>query len=67
MEFINIKDELPKKSGPYWTFNGLDKKPSVIQQRVHMYNHEHKEFNCCTVTHWMELPKNPEKGPNNEY
>ena len=60
MEWISIKDKLPEKCGAYWTFNGLDDEPSVIQQRVHMYDSSHKEFNCYTVTHWMPLPPPPE-------
>jgi hypothetical protein len=59
MEWISVEDELPKKSGAYWTFNGKDEKPSVIQQRVHMYDSRHKIFNCYTVTHWMPLPDEP--------
>lgn len=59
-EWISVEDRLPEKSGAYWTFNGLDKKASVIQQRVHMYDLDYKQFNCYTVTHWMLLPKPPE-------
>lgn len=59
MKWIDIKDKLPSESGVYWTFNGKDKNPSVIQQRVHMYNATHLEFNCYTVTHWMPLPLPP--------
>ena len=60
-EWISVNDRLPDKDGPYWTFNGRDDKPSVIQQRVHMFNSKHGEFNCYTVTHWMPLPKPPVK------
>lgn len=58
-EWISIEDRLPDESGAYWTFNGLDKKPTVIQQRVHMYDSRHKQFNSFTVTHWMPLPEPP--------
>ena len=61
MEWINVKDKLPEKDGPYWTFNGLDEKPSVIQQRVHMYDSWHREFNSYTVTHWMPMPDPPKQ------
>ena len=59
MNWISINDALPSSSGAYWTFNGGDEKPTVIQQRVHMYNDDHKQFNCHTVTHWMQLPEPP--------
>ncbi|YP_010660131.1 DUF551 domain-containing protein [Pseudoalteromonas phage HS1] len=58
-EWISVDDELPSESGAYWTFNGGDEKPSVIQKRVHMYDSRHKQFNCYTVTHWMPLPEPP--------
>lgn len=58
-EWISVEDKLPSNSGAYWTFNGLDDKPSVIQQRVHTYDSVHKEFNSSTVTHWMPLPEPP--------
>ena len=57
--WISVDDKLPEECGAYWTFNGLDEKPSVIQQRVHIYNSKHKVFNSYTVTHWMPLPKSP--------
>ncbi|BAQ84268.1 hypothetical protein [uncultured Mediterranean phage uvMED] len=60
-KWISIEHDLPNNSGPYWTFNGKDEKPSVIQQRVHMYDSDYKTFNSYTVTHWMPLPKPPTK------
>ncbi len=58
--WISVNNKLPEKSGAYWTFNGLEK-PSVIQQRVHMYDEKYKQFNTDTVTHWQELPPEPEE------
>jgi len=58
-EWIRAEDRLPDESGSYWTFNGLDEKPTVIQQRVHMYDSRYKQFNSYTVTHWMPLPAPP--------
>lgn len=58
-DWISVEDRLPKLSGPYWTFNGGDKKKSVIQQRVQMYDEKYKHFNIHTVTHWMPLPSPP--------
>ena len=57
--WISCVDRLPVKSGPYWTFNGGDEKPSVIQQRVHMYDSDYKHFNSSSVTHWQPLPDPP--------
>jgi hypothetical protein len=57
--WMDVNNDLPKESGAYWTFNGGDEKCSVIQQRVHMYDRNHKEFNSCTVTHWQSLPVPP--------
>ena len=59
MKWISVKDRLPEKDGPYWTFNGGDEKPSVIQQRVYMFNTYSQEFNSWTVTHWQPLPPPP--------
>lgn len=59
-EWISIKDELPSKSGVYWTFNGGDEEKTCIQQRVHSYDEKYKVFNNGTVTHWMELPDSPD-------
>ncbi len=59
-KWISVDDRLPEESGAYWTFNGDDEKPSVIQQRVHMYDSNYKQFNCHTVTHWQPLPPSPE-------
>lgn len=58
-EWISVEDRLPQDSGPYWTFNGGDEIVSVIQQRVHMYDADIKEFNSHTVTYWMPLPPPP--------
>ena len=59
-QWISVANELPKISGPYWTFSGDDANESVIQQRVHMYDSDYRQFNSHTVTHWMQLPEPPQ-------
>lgn len=57
--WISVDDRLPSESGAYWTFNGLDERETVVQQRVNIYDSNHKQFYSHTVTHWMPLPEPP--------
>lgn len=59
--WTSIDERLPEQSGPYWTFCG-NEEPSVIQQRVLMYDSKYKQFNDCSATHWRKLPAKPAAG-----
>ncbi|MGT3182553.1 DUF551 domain-containing protein [Yersinia enterocolitica] len=56
--WIKCDEHMPKKSGAYWCWFG-NEKPSVIQQRVCMFNTRHNEWCDSSVTHWMPLPIAP--------
>ncbi|MBX9476798.1 DUF551 domain-containing protein [Yersinia enterocolitica] len=56
--WIKCDEHMPKKSGAYWCWFG-NEKPSVIQQRVCMFNARHNEWCDSSVTHWMPLPAVP--------
>ncbi|MHA3383862.1 DUF551 domain-containing protein [Yersinia enterocolitica] len=56
--WIKCDEHMPKKSGAYWCWFG-NEKPSVIQQRVCMFNALHNEWCDSSVTHWMPLPVAP--------
>lgn len=58
--WIKCSDQDPLKSGPYWCWFG-NEKPSVIRQRVCMFNDRGNEWSDSSVTHWMPLPTAPEK------
>ncbi|MCV6612405.1 MAG: DUF551 domain-containing protein [Amphritea sp.] len=59
--WISVDERLPERSGPYWTFCG-NEEPSVIQQRVLMFDARYKQFNDCAATHWRKLPAKPAAG-----
>ncbi|HFD2060268.1 TPA: DUF551 domain-containing protein [Serratia marcescens] len=59
--WIACSEQTPVADGAYWCWFGKDK-PSVIQQRVCIWNDRNHEWCDSAVTHWMPLPVAPEGG-----
>ncbi|MEL5234022.1 DUF551 domain-containing protein [Serratia bockelmannii] len=59
--WIACSDRMPDADGAYWCWFGKEK-PSVIQQRVCIWNDRNHEWCDSSVTHWMPLPAAPTKG-----
>jgi len=71
MKWISIKDELPEKDGEYLVYIEKDIHIASVKIRKHYrklyYEWEYPDIDqgnypiCETPTHWMPLPKPPEK------
>ncbi|MEV2189354.1 DUF551 domain-containing protein, partial [Streptomyces sp. NPDC047966] len=59
--WIACGERMPDADGEYWCWFGKEK-PSVIQQRVCIWNDRNHEWCDSAVTHWMPLPAAPEGG-----
>ncbi|HGM5384919.1 TPA: DUF551 domain-containing protein [Serratia marcescens] len=59
--WIACSEQTPVADGAYWCWFGKEK-PSVIQQRVCIWNDRNHEWCDSAVTHWMPLPAAPEGG-----
>lgn len=59
--WIPCSEQTPVADGAYWCWFGKEK-PSVIQQRVCIWNDRNHEWCDSSVTHWMPLPAAPEGG-----
>ncbi|HID8084489.1 TPA: DUF551 domain-containing protein [Serratia marcescens] len=59
--WIACSEQTPVADGAYWCWFGKEK-PSVIQQRVCIWNDRNHEWCDSAVTHWMPLPVAPEGG-----
>ncbi|ALE96522.1 hypothetical protein ABH11_02192 [Serratia marcescens] len=59
--WIVCSEQTPVADGAYWCWFGKEK-PSVIQQRVCIWNDRNHEWCDSAVTHWMPLPAAPEGG-----
>jgi hypothetical protein len=66
MDWINVNEELPKEKGRYLvcTINVTGWSP--LEEDVFIANYLYgkwifKGWESNSVTHWMELPKNPNK------
>ncbi|CAI2065131.1 DUF551 domain-containing protein [Serratia marcescens] len=59
--WIPCSEQTPVADGAYWCWFGKEK-PSVIQQRVCIWNDRNHEWCDSAVTHWMPLPVAPEGG-----
>lgn len=59
--WIACSERMPDADGAYWGWFGKEK-PSVIQQRVCIWNDRNHEWCDSSVTHWMPLPAAPEGG-----
>ncbi|HHT0933679.1 TPA: DUF551 domain-containing protein [Serratia marcescens] len=59
--WIACSERMPDADGAYWCWFGKEK-PSVIQQRVCIWNDRNHEWCDSAVTHWMPLPVAPEGG-----
>ncbi|MGQ6288770.1 DUF551 domain-containing protein [Serratia sp. IR-2025] len=59
--WIACSEQPPIADGAYWCWFGKEK-PSVIQQRVCIWNDRNHEWCDSAVTHWMPLPAAPEGG-----
>ncbi|HIE5059741.1 TPA: DUF551 domain-containing protein [Serratia marcescens] len=59
--WIVCSERMPDADGAYWCWFGKEK-PSVIQQRVCIWNDRNHEWCDSAVTHWMPLPVAPEGG-----
>lgn len=59
--WIPCSEQTPVADGAYWCWFGKEK-PSVIQQRVCIWNDRNHEWCDSAVTHWMPLPAAPEGG-----
>ncbi|WP_145957348.1 DUF551 domain-containing protein [Serratia marcescens] len=57
--WIPCSEQTPVADGAYWCWFGKEK-PSVIQQRVCIWNDRNHEWCDSSVTHWMPLPAVPE-------
>ncbi|MDI3227757.1 DUF551 domain-containing protein [Serratia marcescens] len=62
--WIPCSEQTPVADGAYWCWFGKEK-PSVIQQRVCIWNDRNHEWCDSAVTHWMPLPAAPEGGNEN--
>ncbi|MGX8076893.1 DUF551 domain-containing protein [Serratia marcescens] len=62
--WIVCSEQTPVADGAYWCWFGKEK-PSVIQQRVCIWNDRNHEWCDSAVTHWMPLPAAPEGGNEN--
>ncbi|HFQ6845084.1 TPA: DUF551 domain-containing protein [Serratia marcescens] len=60
-DWIACSEQDPVADGAYWCWFGKEK-PSVIQQRVCIWNDRNHEWCDSAVTHWMPLPAAPEGG-----
>lgn len=56
--WIACSEQTPVADGAYWCWFGKEK-PSVIQQRVCIWNDRNHEWCDSAVTHWMPLPAAP--------
>lgn len=56
--WIACSEQTPVADGAYWCWFGKEE-PSVIQQRVCIWNNRHHEWCDSPVTHWMPLPAAP--------
>ncbi|SUI40394.1 DUF551 domain-containing protein [Serratia marcescens] len=63
--WIACSEQTPVADGAYWCWFGKDK-PSVIQQRVCIWNDRNHEWCDSAVTHWMPLPAAPEGGNDHD-
>ncbi|WP_240023062.1 DUF551 domain-containing protein [Serratia marcescens] len=59
--WIACSEQTPVADGAYWCWFGKEK-PSVIQQRVCIWNDRNHEWCDSAATHWMPLPAAPEGG-----
>ncbi len=59
--WMACSDRMPDADGAYWCWFGKED-PSVIQQRVCIWNDRNHEWCDSAVTHWMPLPAAPEGG-----
>lgn len=59
--WIACSERMPDADGAYWCWFGKEI-PSVIQQRVCIWNDRNHEWCDSAVTHWMPLPAAPEGG-----
>lgn len=62
--WMACSDRMPDADGAYWCWFGKEE-PSVIQQRVCIWNDRNHEWCDSAVTHWMPLPAAPEGGNEN--
>ncbi|MEG7346462.1 DUF551 domain-containing protein [Serratia marcescens] len=63
--WIACSERMPDADGAYWCWFGKEK-PSVIQQRVCIWNDRNHEWCDSSVTHWMPLPAAPEGGNDHD-
>lgn len=63
--WIPCSEQTPVADGAYWCWFGKEK-PSVIQQRVCIWNDRNHEWCDSSVTHWMPLPAAPEGGNDHD-
>ncbi|MGP2882424.1 DUF551 domain-containing protein [Serratia marcescens] len=63
--WIVCSERMPDADGAYWCWFGKEK-PSVIQQRVCIWNDRNHEWCDSAVTHWMPLPVAPEGGNDHD-
>ncbi|MDP8704262.1 DUF551 domain-containing protein [Serratia marcescens] len=63
--WIVCSEQTPVADGAYWCWFGKEK-PSVIQQRVCIWNDRNHEWCDSAVTHWMPLPTAPEGGNDHD-
>lgn len=63
--WIACSERMPDADGAYWCWFGKEK-PSVIQQRVCIWNDRNHEWCDSAVTHWMPLPAAPEGGNDHD-
>ncbi|HGE8301217.1 TPA: DUF551 domain-containing protein [Serratia marcescens] len=62
--WIACSERVPDADGVYWCWFGKEE-PSVIQQRVCIWNNRNHEWCDSAVTHWMPLPVAPEASHDN--
>lgn len=58
--WISVKDDTPTESGNYWCYLGKDFE-NLTKQCVMHFDVRHHEFQDYRVTHWMQLPAEPEQ------